>query len=199
MAEDQPDEAGQPEPPREPLDPAAVAELAELLPPAGALQGRPGQDDARRLAREAQLVTMKLSGMTYEQIAERTGYSTGAAARRVVVKALSTVRDQAVADLRMVENARLERANVALWPKVIQGDVDAVHAWVKVSQARRQLNGLDAPQQVHISTGATSELEDALAELRLLVGPDLDIIAGTVLRPDQDDDDLEEPGDSRNV
>ncbi len=199
MAEEQPDEAAQPEPVREPLDPETVAGLAELLPPASELQGRPGQDDARRLAREAQLVTMKLSGMTYEQIAERTGYSNGAAARRVVVRALSTVRDQAVADLRMVENARLERANVALWPKVLQGDVDAVHAWVKVSQARRQLNGLDAPQQVHISTGATSELEDALAELRQLVGPDLDIVAGTVVRPADGDDDQEEPGDSRDV
>ncbi len=186
MADDQPEES------RAPLDPET---LGELLPAASELRGRPGQDDARRLAREAQLVTWKLSGMTYEQVAARAGYTTGAAARRVILKALASVRDQAVADLRMVENARLERANMALWPKVLAGDVDAVQAWVKVSQARRQLNGLDAPQQVHISTGATAELEDALAELRRLASLDLEVVMGTVERDEDDEEDQAHGGD----
>lgn len=134
--------------------------------PASADRGNAGTDPARATARRTQAVTLRLAGLTYEQIAERAGYGDRHAARNTVMRALREVEAENVQELRQVENARLERATAAIWPKVLAGDVRALEAWLKVSERLSKLNGLDAPTQVAISTGVQAELSDALGLLQ---------------------------------
>lgn len=158
--------------------------IAGHLPPAGDRQGAPGHDAAVSAATRAEMVALRLQGFTYEQIAERHGYATASAARQVVMRALAHVEAANVRDMRTLENARLDRAQAGLWPKVLQGDPRATDTWLRLSQRRARLNGLDAPVQVAISAGVKADLDDALADLET-------VVFGEVLtvRDDDPDDD----------
>lgn len=140
--------------------------IGQAIGPASDDVGVPGHDEAQQLSRQSQAVIYRLSGLTYDQIAERVGYSDRSGARQAVLRALAAVRDDSVSELRDLENARLERANQAIWPAVISGDVAALRAWLRLAERRARLNGLDSPTQVAISTGTKAELEAAFGALR---------------------------------
>lgn len=74
------------------------------------------------------------------------------------------------AELQRVENARLDRAQAAIWAKVVGGDITAVHAFLRISERRARLNGLDAPTTVNLDRGVRVEMEAALAELETVLG-----------------------------
>lgn len=137
--------------------------------PAHDERGTPGHDLARAAARRAQAVRMRLAGFTYEQIAEETGYADKSAARHAVLRALDQYEHTQVTELKAVENAALNRAQVAIWPKVLEGDIKAVLAFIRISQRRARMNGLDAPQQVAITSPTRMELADAISEFRQTV------------------------------
>ena len=61
----------------------------------------------------------------------------------LVAKALREQTAEAVADLRDLENARLDALQLALWDAAMTGDISAVVAVVKIVQARVHLNGLE--------------------------------------------------------
>jgi hypothetical protein len=77
-------------------------------------------------------------------VANELGYARRGTAYNIVTKALREQTAEAVADLRDLENARLDSLQVALWDAAIDGDVSAVVAVVKIVQARIHLNGLEA-------------------------------------------------------
>lgn len=157
------------------LPPEFVEQMIEDLPPG--TQGR--TDAAEDAARRVKAVTMRLAGMTYEQVAEQAGYSDKSAARQTVMRALERVEQQRVDDLRALENARLDRAQAAIWPKVIGGDIKAVDSFLRLSARRARMNGLDAPVSVTINPGTQAALTDALADLR-------EIVLGEVTHVDDD-------------
>jgi len=75
------------------------------------------------------------------------------------------------AELRRVKNARLDRAQAAIWVKVIGGgELNAVHAFLRIPERWARLNGLDAPTTVSLDRGVRIELEAALTELETLLG-----------------------------
>lgn len=114
---------------------AAVAELPKV-------HGR-HRNKALAAARRVRAVELKTSGYTYAQVADELGYSSRGTAYNIVTKALREQTAEAVADLRDLENARLDALQVALWDAAIDGDVSAVVAVVKIVQARVHLNGLE--------------------------------------------------------
>jgi uncharacterized protein YbjT (DUF2867 family) len=71
----------------------------------------------------------------------------------VVARALREQTAEAVADLRDLENARLDALQVALWDAAMTGDVRAVIAIVQIVKARVHLNGLEPARD---GFGATS-------------------------------------------
>lgn len=152
------------------VDPAEVnAVLSGDLGPGAADQGNPGHDTARAIARRVQAVDMRIAGARYADIAEQFGYTDPSTARGVVMRSLRAVEAEKVGELRELENARLDLAQQAIWPKVLRGDPQALNAWIRLSKRRADLNGLDAPKQVIISSGTQAALEDALADLQQLI------------------------------
>jgi len=78
-----------------------------------------------------------------QQVADQLGYTSRGTAYNVVAKALREQTAEAVADLRDLENARLDALQHALWDAAMTGDVRAATAIVKIVQARVRLNGLE--------------------------------------------------------
>ena len=71
--------------------------------------------------------------------------------------------------MRELENARLDRAQAAIWSQVLAGDYRAVMVFLQISQRRAKLNGLDSSASVVVSTNARMEMERALADLQEMI------------------------------
>jgi hypothetical protein len=114
---------------------AALAELPKV-------HGR-HHNKALAAARRVRAVELKAAGLTYEQIANELGYTSRGTAYSVVAKALREQTAEAVADLRDLENARLDALQHALWDAAMTGDVRSATVIVQIVQARVHLNGLE--------------------------------------------------------
>lgn len=171
------------------------------LPPASQSQGNPGHDSADRVARGAELLRLRMLGMSYDQIAEQAGYSDKGAARHALMRALDRHEAENAAQLRHIENLRLDADERVL--RSIIGDaslsasarIRAIDSRTRLSARRARMNGLDAPVAVQISAGVAAGLEDALRELDEAVGdvlqfPGRATVPGEVL--DSTDDEAQE-------
>lgn len=167
--------------------PDAWDDLIDALPPASEDRGVPGHDLSRAVARRAQAVRLRLSGATYEQIAQTAGYSHRAAARNAVRRSLTRYEAENVAELRALENARMDademvlRGILANSAVPVTEQIQAVNARIRLSARRAALNGLDAPTQVQVSGADLQQLDDALTLVR-------DVVMGQVVTDDADTD-----------
>ena len=123
---------------------AALAELPQV-------HGR-HRNLALAAARRVKAVELKAAGYTYAQVADELGYTSRGTAYNIVTKALREQTAEAVADLRDLENVRLDALQLTLWDAAMTGDIKAAVAIVKIVKARVHLNGLEVGQ------GATRQL-----------------------------------------
>lgn len=157
-----------------------AAVVAAELPPPSESRGVPGHDLAQARARRIQALEMKLSGMTYEAIANEMGYTDRSQVRALVVRALEQVESRLVEEHRNIEGGRLDRLNRVAWSILADTKLGpevrlkAIDRALRISERRSKLEGLDAPVKVAVDTGAQAELEDALALLR-------DVVIGEVV------------------
>ncbi len=99
--------------------------------------------------RRRQAVALRLSGATYQQIGDKLGV-TSSAAHLQVKQELETRAKQSegkIVELRQIELARVDRVLLAIWDKVLKSDYKAIDKFVKLSERRAKLLGLDAPVQ----------------------------------------------------
>ncbi len=91
-------------------------------------------------------------------VANELGYTSRGTAYNIVAKALREQTTEAVADLRDLENARLDALQHALWDAAMTGDVRSATAIVKIVQARVRLNGLEPVRDGFGTTSAPRTL-----------------------------------------
>jgi DNA-binding CsgD family transcriptional regulator len=120
--------------------------------------------DAKDKARRAEALTLRMAGLSDEQIAERMNM-TESGARQLIERTLTRAVNQSVAQDRQLENLRLDRAQAAIWPDVLKGDLKAINTYLKISSERSKLNGLYAPTKIDLGVSIRSEMERALADL----------------------------------
>ena len=153
----------------------AAQDIATMPPPplpnGGALntRDRPRAETNSR-AFGVQATMLRLAGLTYAQIGEQLGGVSDDTARLAVKRHLDRAEVWSAAELRKVENARLDRAQAAIWTKVLNGDLAAVHAFLRLSERRSRLNGLDAPTSITLNRDVREEMERAFAELETVIG-----------------------------
>jgi hypothetical protein len=114
--------------------------------------------------KEEQALDLRLAGYTYDVIAGQVGYASRSSAYRAVERAFHRIRahaDQTADQLRQLEDARYDRMLQAIDGKVQQGDLAAIDRALRISKARRELWGLDAPVQIE------AEVSPAMATLIL--------------------------------
>lgn len=156
--------------------PGEVVAATEGAPPISARD----RDRARQAARRIEALNLRLYGLTYAEIGERLDLSPEGVAD-LINRTLERAENVAVDQMREIENRRLDRAQLAIWTRVLQGDIKAVDAFLRISSARRQMNGLNAPTKVEINLAIKHEMEKALSELEALV------LKGEIV-PDPDSD-----------
>lgn len=130
----------------------------------------------KQAQRRTEALSLRMAGLTYQQIGERLGISPDGA-RDLVQRTLHRAEMRSVESLRELENTRLDRIQAGLWTKALEGDVQAVDAILRISAQRAKLNGLYAPSKLDVNMGVRVEMQQALSELESLV---MEIIPGEV-------------------
>lgn len=100
--------------------------------------------------RRVDAVKLRIAGATYSEIARQLGYADKASAFKDIQRALEQARQEledAAAVLRTLEVARLDQLTLALWGQAMAGDVKSVDAIRRLSESRRRLLGIDAPER----------------------------------------------------
>jgi hypothetical protein len=130
-------------------------------------------DATRIAARERRIKALELrkAAVSYRAIGDTLGVSE-AQAHRDVQEALAALVEQersSAEELRQLELERLDMAALAIVPQVRKGGLAAVAQWVRLSESRRKLLGLDAPTKVASTTPDGTALAPAWVELRTVV------------------------------
>jgi DNA-binding CsgD family transcriptional regulator len=73
---------------------------------------------ARQRARRVEALSLRLAGVSTAQIAERMGIQPDTV-RKLINRTLQTAENRAVEEMRELENARLDRAQAAIWTQVL--------------------------------------------------------------------------------
>lgn len=108
-------------------------------------------DKAEELAiaeRRAKVAANLLGGLSQRQMAEALGVSTSTIKLDVaaILEEYREQRIEKIEKLKELENVRLNRALNAIWNQVLAGDLEAIDRFLKISDARRKLLGLDVPR-----------------------------------------------------
>lgn len=132
-------------------------------------RGRPkgAAPKTETLEKEQEVVKLRRGGMTWDMIAQRTGYAHGSSAKAAFERAnLRVIRDDVEA-LRVLEEDRLDILQTAYWGKALGGDLPAAQFVLKVAESRRKLLGLDMPvrQQVEVISYDANSIESELARI----------------------------------
>lgn len=150
-----------------------------------AIDNRPAGVPEAALERRVKALELRKRGKSYRAIAAVLEISEAQSHRDVhaALAALTELEQASAEEYRQMELERLDVALLALLPKLNAGNVDAVNAWVRISESRRKLLGLDAPAALNVSGALTSPAYLALrtvvlqalpTEQRLLVAAALD-------------------------
>lgn len=121
--------------------------------------------------RRVQALELRKAGKSYRTIALALGCDVATAHRDVqtALAALAQLEQQTAEEYRALELARLDTAIEAIALKVTKGNLDAVHAWVRLSESRRKLLGLDKPTLTALTNPDGSPYHGDYAVLRAAV------------------------------
>jgi len=100
------------------------------------------QDKSLARARKQRAIELRMTGMTYQAIANEMGYQNAGSVYTIIKQAQTKATAAAVEDHRQLELDRLDALQAALWPAAMRGRVSAVGAVLRLIQARGRLLGL---------------------------------------------------------
>ncbi len=102
---------------------------------------RQARASAAKRDQTLQALQLRASGATYRQIADVLGIDKMTAWRLVQEEAASAIQEQA-SEVLQLELTRLDRMQMGLWTKAIDGDVQAVDKVLRIMEQRAKLLGL---------------------------------------------------------
>lgn len=123
--------------------------------------------------RYREVVDLRRAGWTFDEIAQHVGYASRSSAKQAYDAALARWGTEAVEEVRAAEGERLDQ----LWRRVaaaiaqLGGDADPkelatlINSAVRLSQARRQLFGMDAPKQIELAGKGGGPVETDIGEV----------------------------------
>ena len=144
--------------------------------------------------RQQTALSLRKSGATYRAIAAHIAllpgnerYSEGLAHADIAacLKTINTQTSLDTEEYRALELERLDTAQLAIAPKVQAGDLLAIDRWLRISERRSALLGLDAPIQLKVEQQLQIELNRVLDNLESalpvhLFDQVLGVLAGSV-------------------
>ena len=98
-----------------------------------------------------QVVELRIAGVTFDEIANRVGYSNKSGAWHAYQAAMERYVIESVESQRAVQSERLDRLFYQAYVQARTGDLNAIDRCIRIEKRRAELWGLDAPQQHQLS------------------------------------------------
>ena len=98
--------------------------------------------------KEVKVLELRRAGLTWQRIAEETGYADHTGAYAAYKRAIKRTMQQPADELREAELDRIDRLQLALWPKAMKGDNASINTIVRLMERRARLLGLDTPIKI---------------------------------------------------
>ena len=122
--------------------------------------------------KEVKVLELRRAGLTWQRIAEETGYADHTGAYAAYKRAIKRTMQQPADELREAELDRIDRLQLALWPKAMKGDNASINTIIRLMERRARLLGLDTPikiqQDITTWTGDDS-IDRAVRDLAALL------------------------------
>ena len=99
--------------------------------------------------RREKVIQLRKAGYDYKTICDQVGITKGQVSK-ILNRALDQYAkdtDEAVLELKQLEDARLDNMQRGVWTKAITGNLTAIDRVLKIMERRAKLHGLDAPQK----------------------------------------------------
>ena len=122
--------------------------------------------------KEVKVLELRRAGLTWQRISEETGYADASGAYLAYKRAIKRTMQQPADELREQELDRIDRLQLALWPKAMKGDNASINTIVRLMERRARLLGLDTPIKIQqdVTTWTGDEYIDrAVRELAALL------------------------------
>lgn len=126
------------------------------------------QSEAETREKEARVVELRRAGFTLARIAEEVGYADPSGPFQALARYYKRIESEANEHDRAQELERLDRLQVALWPRAIKGDDRAVSTILRIMEMRAKIMGLFAPTKIQaevVNYDATGDLDADVDEL----------------------------------
>jgi hypothetical protein len=136
--------------------------------------GKNSQHKTEIAEKKQKCLELRKCGGSFRSIAEQQGLSLGLV-HKYVSDALSEINELTAQDaeqLRELELQRLDTAQLAIAKLVRQGHLGAVDRWLRISERRSKLLGLDAPIQQQVKLQTEKQLTQTLDVLQKRMNPD---------------------------
>ena len=98
--------------------------------------------------KEIKVLELRRAGLTWQRIAEEVGYADHTGAYAAYKRAIKRTMQQPADELRDAELDRIDRLQLAAWPKAMKGDERSILVIVRLMERRAKLLGLDAPTRI---------------------------------------------------
>ncbi|QDU60012.1 hypothetical protein Pan216_08490 [Planctomycetes bacterium Pan216] len=98
---------------------------------------------AAACSRQERALELRKAGLSYEEIAEKVGYSNRRSAHQAVTSALRKSSRETTEEVRLLELERLNRLLVSVWSSALKGDEKSIDRALKILERRGKLLGLD--------------------------------------------------------
>jgi carboxylesterase type B len=150
--------------------------------------GRNSPKKAQLAERRNRALELRKAGASYRAIAVKVAaefdapkYSEALAHGDVssVLQDLNERTSHTAEEYRTLELERLDTAMLAIANDVRKGKLNAIDRWIRISESRRKLLGLDAPIELRVEERIEAELHQFLDQLESVLPPE---IFTTVLR-----------------
>jgi hypothetical protein len=137
---------------------------------------RRNKPDAPDRVKAGKALDLRLSGMSYADIADRLGYAGESGPRNAVDRLLGRVEADNATELRRLESLKLDVLQAAVWDQAVAGDSDSIKLALAVHDRRVKLLGLAAPVAVDVRTDPGALISDYFAALRSGARPSVPVI-----------------------
>ncbi len=96
----------------------------------------------------AKAMQMRIAGLTYQVIAKTMGWANKSVAYNACMREMIRLKQEPAQESRTLELLRIDRAQAAIWDQVIKGNHGAIDRFVRLSERRSRILGLDAPTKI---------------------------------------------------
>lgn len=128
--------------------------------------------DPELVDKEIKVLELRRAGLTWQRISEETGFADASGAYLAYKRAIKRTMQQPADELREQEIDRIDRLQLALWPKAMKGDNASINTIVRLMERRARLLGLDTPikiQQDVVNWDGNESIDRAVRELAALL------------------------------